>query len=154
MSQSSPPSWLTFLLSGGVVALLFGLFKLATDAKEDRIKALERQINDREESYKSQIAMLQSQYQINTSQLQKDKERLQQELDATGDLHQLLAKTLDTIKSQGVTGEVSFNLNKIEAYLSRVQYNRDVYNSMRNAAQWAQRQKDSWLQEISDTPMN
>jgi hypothetical protein len=154
MSQSSPPGWLTLLLSGGVVALFFGLLKLVTDAKEDRIKALERQIEDRDKSYRAQLEILQSQHQIDIKHLQRDREHLQQQLDATADLHQLLAKTIDTIRAQGLTGEASFNLQTIEAYLNRSQQGQDTYNLCQNVALWVQRQRDSWLQEISDVAVS
>jgi len=170
MSQNPLPVWLIALLgSGGLAgasALVFNLFKQVTDAKDetirglgeqktqliavkdDRIKSLERQIEDREELHQREIRALGSEYQRNINRLQYDNERLQQELDATVNVRQLLTKNLEIFKTQGTIEEINPSIYKIEAYLNRWASDQNLLHSCRNSARWVQQQHDVWLEEI------
>ena len=157
MSDSSLPTWVPIVFSGGLLGALTFLVKQITDKKDATIASKDAVIAELRE----QVARLdkfeqkndqlnKSRYESRISALQRESEQLKKEIQVLSDFRELLSSNLDEMKKQGITSETDSKVRGILKYLNQLQACQESEMIHRSAANWIRSKKNEWLTSITE----
>lgn len=157
MASADIPGWMPLLFSGGLIGLATFFVKQITDQKDasitslkDQVSSQDKQISSLERLQQKEIQNIKSSCESRLSTLQRENERLKDELQEVANFQNLLEINLTDLRKQGITGETNPNIREILKSLQLLKNYATTEADHRAAARWIRIRKDSWLNEIVD----
>lgn len=153
IAQAALPTWFQMALGGGGLigasALILGLVKLLTDAKDTDIRRLESTIARLESQHVADISSIKNGYSKEIDSLQRELESKKEELERIRDFRQFLDEAVNDLAREGITVETSASLRKIKEYLTTIEQSFEDLKSFKSAASWVKYKEEEWLLKIT-----
>ena len=161
MANANIPDWVPvvfpIVFSGGLIGITTFLVKQITDRKDATISEkdatisnLREQVANLDKLNQREIQASKANYESRIGSLQRENERLEEELREVTRFQNLLESNLAELRKQGVTGETDPHIREILKCLKQLSSYEITEANCRTAARWVRNKRDSWLKTLTD----